>query len=230
MAMTAGLRKFALTAHVTCSVGWMGAVASFLALGVAGLTSQDAQLVRSAYLAMDLTGWFVVVPLTFAALLTGLVQALGTSWGLFRHYWVLMKLLITLLSTALLLLHMQPTGRLASAALDALSNPELRQMRIQLVADASLALVALLVATTLALYKPRGLTRHGARALQQRHGESSSMGLASGVPRWVKVLVLIGVVVFFVGRMFAGHGGPHGLGRHLSSATAHLDTVQRYGG
>ena len=55
MTMTPRLRKFALTAHVTCSVGWLGAVAGFLALAVAGLTSQDAQMVRAAYLAMELT-------------------------------------------------------------------------------------------------------------------------------------------------------------------------------
>ena len=41
---------------------------------------------RGAYLAMDLIGWFVIVPLSLASLLTGLVQALGTTWGLFRHY------------------------------------------------------------------------------------------------------------------------------------------------
>ena len=50
MTMTASLRKFALTAHVTCSVGWLGAVAGFLALAVTGLTSPDAQMVRAAYL------------------------------------------------------------------------------------------------------------------------------------------------------------------------------------
>lgn len=217
MTMTAGLRKFALTAHVTCSVGWAGAVASFLALGIAGLISQDAQIVRAAYLAMDLTGWFIIVPLTFASLLTGLVQALGTSWGLFRHYWVLMKLLITLLSTLLLLVHMQPTSRLAGAAVEALSSPDLRQMRIQLVADASLALLALLVATTLAVYKPRGMTRYGTRReREQVDAGKPGVGSAARMPRWVKILGVIGIVVLFAGMMF----GPHGLGRHIQSGDA----------
>src|SRR5260221_12529239 len=53
MMMTPGLRKFALTLHVTSSVGWFGAVAGFLALAVAGVTSQDAVTVRTAYLAME---------------------------------------------------------------------------------------------------------------------------------------------------------------------------------
>jgi hypothetical protein len=215
--MRAGVRKFALTAHVICSVSWAGAVASFLALGVAGLTGQDPQMVRAAYLAMDLTGWFIIVPLTFASLLTGLVQGLGTPWGLFRHYWVLMKLLIALLSTLLLLIHMQPTGRLAGAAVETLSSPHLRQMRIQLVADASLALVALLVATTLAVYKPRGMTRYGARKQHEQGGSTRpAEGSASRMPRWFKILGLIGIVALFVGSMFAGHGA-HGLARHIQS-------------
>jgi hypothetical protein len=164
MTMTPRHRKFALTAHVASSVGWLGAVAVFLALAVAGLTSQDAQTVRAAYLAMELTTWFVIVPLSFASLLTGLVQSLGTEWGLFRHYWVLAKFLITILATLLLLVHTQPIGILAGVARETMvSGADVGRLQIQLVADAGLALLALLVATTLSVYKPRGMTRHGWR-------------------------------------------------------------------
>ena len=99
MTMTPGLRKFALTSHVTSSVSWLGAVAAFLVLAVAGLSSRDDETVRAAYIAMHLTTWFVIVPLSLAALLTGLVQSLGTTWGLFRHYWIATKLLLTVLAT-----------------------------------------------------------------------------------------------------------------------------------
>jgi hypothetical protein len=51
MTLTPGLRKFALTAHVVSSVGWLGAVVAFLALAVVGLASEDAELVRAVYLA-----------------------------------------------------------------------------------------------------------------------------------------------------------------------------------
>ena len=169
MTMPPYLRKLMLTAHVTSSIGWLGAVASFLALAVAGLTSQDAQIVRAAYLAMQLTAWFVIVPLSFASPLTGIVQSLGTTWGLFRHYWVLIKFLITIPSTIVLLLHMQPIGRVARVAAETtLSSADLGGMRIQLVAAAAAALFVLLLATTLSVYKPRGITPHGAlHALSQ---------------------------------------------------------------
>ncbi len=164
MTMTPRLRKFALTAHVTSSVGWLGAVAGFLALAVAGLTSQDAQMVRAAYLAMELTGWFVIVPLSVASLLTGLVQSLGTKWGLFRHYWVLVKFLITIFATIVLLLHTQPISYIAGVAAETtLSSADLREPRIQMVVAAGAGLLVLLVATTLAVYKPRGMTRYGQR-------------------------------------------------------------------
>ena len=82
--MTAHFSKFTLTAHIISSVGWFGAVAAFLVLGIAGRMSQDAEVVRSSYLAMNLIGLFVIVPLSLAALLTGLIQSLGTHWDLFR--------------------------------------------------------------------------------------------------------------------------------------------------
>ncbi|MEP6905892.1 MAG: hypothetical protein ABI875_07385, partial [Gemmatimonadales bacterium] len=153
--MTPGLRKFALTAHVACSVGWFGAVGGFLALAVAGLTSHDAQIVRAAYLAMELIAWFVVVPLAFASLLTGLVQSLGSTWGLFRHYWVLAKLLITVLATVVLLLKMKLISYMAGAAMATLSPADPHGFGIELVVHAGGGMLLLLTAMTLSVYKPK---------------------------------------------------------------------------
>jgi hypothetical protein len=164
MTMRPGLRKFALTAHVASSVGWLGAVAGTLALAVAGLTSEDDQTVRAAYLTMELTGWFVLVPLSFASLLTGLVQSLGTTWGLFRHYWVLFKLLINVFATIVLLLYMQTLGSLADVAAETPPSTDFSVLRSPSPAlHAGAALLLLLVATTLAIYKPRGMTPYGQR-------------------------------------------------------------------
>ncbi|MEU0680163.1 MULTISPECIES: hypothetical protein [Streptomyces] len=164
MAMNPRLRKLALTAHVTSSVGWLGAVVVFVVLAVVGLVSRDPQTVRGAYLAMEPTGSFVLVPLSFASLLTGLVQALGSTWGLFRHYWIVIKLLINVVATVLLLVHMQVVGHVADvAARAALSGGDLGGMRVQLLADAAAALLVLIVAVTLSVYKPKGLTRYGWR-------------------------------------------------------------------
>ena len=112
MTMSPSLRRPALTAHVTSTVGWLGAIAGFVALALAALTSTDIQLVRSAYLAMELTGWYVLVPLCVASLATGLIMSVGTPWGLFRHYWVLVKFVITILAAVILFMYTQTLEQL----------------------------------------------------------------------------------------------------------------------
>lgn len=152
--MSPGVRKLALTAHVTSSVGWLGAVVGFLVLSVAGTTSQHPDTVRSVYVSMNLVGLYVIVPLSIVALLTGLLQALGTHWGLFRYHWVLAKFALTLVATSLLLLHQftavaEAAMRASSATAGAL--PDVGSLGNQLVVDASAATVVLLFTTTLSI-------------------------------------------------------------------------------
>jgi len=164
MTMSPGVRKFALTAHVVSSVGWLGAVASTTALAVVALTSDDLQLVRAAYLALEATGWFALVPLSLASLLTGLIQSLGTTWGLLRHYWVLFKLLINVVASIVLLLYMETLGFFADIAAQATwSSADLGVLRSPSPMLHASALVLLVVAATLSVYKPRGMTRYGWR-------------------------------------------------------------------
>jgi hypothetical protein len=162
MIMPPRLRTLALTAHVTCSVGWIGAVMVFLALASVGLTSQDARTVRGAYLVMEPAAWLVLVPLAFASLLTGIVMSLGTAWGLFRHYWVLFKLLITVFATSVLLIYMGTFRLMADAAADPTADLSIVRNPSP-VLHSVLALLVLLVATVLAVYKPRGITPYGRR-------------------------------------------------------------------
>jgi hypothetical protein len=207
--MTPHLRKFALTAHVTSSVGWLGAVGSFLALAVAGLTTQNAEIVRATYIAMELTGWYVVVPLCLAALVTGLVMSLGTSWGLFRYYWVLVKFLITVIAALILFGFTQTLGSLGELAANrTLSIDELRSLNQSPALHSGGGLVVLLVTTILAVYKPWGMTSYGRRkrdASVKPHYESTS-SIA-----WGQYLLLgtIGLVLLFLVLHLIG-GGPRG--------------------
>jgi hypothetical protein len=162
LSLSGRARRIALIAHISASVGWLGAVASFAALAGVGLTSDDAQTVRGVYLVMEPLGWFLLVPFAAASLLTGLIQALSTPWGLFRHYWVVFKLVINLFATLVLLMYMRTLEHFADIAA---SRGELSALRDPSpLLHAVLALVLLLVATTLGVLKPRGLTPYGRRA------------------------------------------------------------------
>lgn len=169
MTMPPGLRKAALVAHVTSSVGWMGAVFVFLVLAVAGVASDDEQSVRAAYIAMGLATTYVIVPFALATVVTGVAQSLGTHWGLLRHYWVIIKLVVTVAATTVLLLKVGSIHRLADLA--AASPGELDAAaadRSSLVVHAGGGLLVLLVPMALSVYKPRGVTRRGRRHLLRR--------------------------------------------------------------
>lgn len=172
MRVSPGSRRVALTAHIVASVGWLGAIAVSAALAVTGLTSQDADVVRAAYVALDSISWSVLVPLSLASLLTGLVQSLGTPWGLFRHYWTLVKFAITILATAVLLLYTQTLSSLAAMASSAgSSGADLSAFRsASPLLHSAAALVMLLVAATLSVFKPRGLTPYGWRKVSRSAG------------------------------------------------------------
>jgi hypothetical protein len=211
--MSPFFRKLGLTAHITFSVGWLGAVAGFLALAIAGLTSQNSQVVVSSYISMDLISWFVILPACFGTLLTGIVQSLGTPWGLFRYYWILVKLLLTIAATIVLLVHMKPISDMADAALSGtLSDSELRGLRIQLIADAGAALLVLLVTVTLSVYKPWGLTPYGLRRLQGQQKRTINQGQMIKKSWLLYILLgLIGLVIllFIILHLTGGGLGDH---------------------
>src|SRR3989441_7954075 len=132
--MTPTLRKLTITAHVTFSIGWLGAVAASLVLSIAGLTSRDTEVVRGAYLSMDLISRFVIIPMCFAALATGLLQALATPWGLFRYYWIVMKFGLAIFATIALLIHQfavmaVAARRVSGAAVETLFSTDLGPLK-----------------------------------------------------------------------------------------------------
>ena len=159
--MSPQFRKVALTAHVVTSVGWLGAAVAYAGIVVAALKSQDAQIVRATYLAIQPMTWFVIVPLAFAALLTSLVQSLGTSCGLFRHYWVIFKLALTVVAIAILLGNTRTVDGLTALARET-AGADVHGLKGQLI-HAGGGVVVLVLTTVLGVFKPRGMTRYGWR-------------------------------------------------------------------
>jgi len=173
MIMPPRLRKFALAAHITLAVGWIGAVAAYLALDVAATISQDPKTLRAAYLAMELIAWYVIVPLALASLLSGLIMSVGTKWGLFRYYWVLISLLLTIIATVVLLVETQTISYFADIAADpTTSGDDLRALGNTLVHSVG-GIAVLLVVLVMNVYKPRGMTQYGWRKQQDEQRRAS---------------------------------------------------------
>lgn len=115
---------------------------------------------------LQAVAWSLLVPLALASLTSGTVLALGTVWGLLQHYWVIFKLVLTLIATLVLMLYTQTISTMAAMAADpAMSAMEFPSALLH----TGGGLVVLLLATVLAVYKPKGMTRHGQRKrLEQR--------------------------------------------------------------
>jgi hypothetical protein len=201
--MTPALRRFTFTTHITSSVGWVGAVMAFLALAVIGFASNDEAKVRGAYLLMAPAAWFVLVPLAHASLLSGIVLSLGTTWGLFRHVWVVLKLGITVFATVILVIYMGTFRQMAGVAAD--SVVDLTAVRnASPIVHAILALILLLAATVLGVYKPFGMTDYGRRKYKEQRQTVSSTAAtartapdvdAESTPAWIYVAGAVAIAL-----------------------------------
>ena len=169
MRMSPGWRKFSLILHLISSLGWMGAVAAYLVLDLTVATSQNAPVVAAAWTGMALIVSTVIVPLALAALLTGIIQSLGTQWGLFRHWWVLISLLLTVFATVILLIEAESIRATASLVADPTAPGHAGGGTLL---HSIGGLVVLSVITVLNVYKPKGLTPYGWRKQQEERGRT----------------------------------------------------------
>jgi hypothetical protein len=117
---------------------------------------------------MDLVTEWAIVPLAYATLVTGLIMSLGTKWGLFRHYWVIISLVLTVFALVILLIETRTIGSLAAAATDPnITDDQLRALPGTLFHSIG-GTIVLLAVLVLNMVKPRGLTPYGWRK-QQEH-------------------------------------------------------------
>lgn len=147
------LRRAVLTVHVISSVGLLGEVWVLVVLTTVAARAGDTDFARTAYSLLSVLIFAGGIPLSLTALVTGLVLALGTRWGLFRHVWVFAKL-VALVGVIAIGAALFAPEELAAA--DTLTAS--RQWG-QTAAVATQAFL-LVTATALSIYKPR---RSGAR-------------------------------------------------------------------
>lgn len=170
--MNARWRKIALSAHIASSAGWTGAVAAFLALVLTGLHAHDAQVENVVYPAMKIVARYVILPLACASLLSGLVQSLGTRWGLFRYQWVWVKFVLTVFATAVLVAKLPLISSVARRSSTAITSHSLHFGAVQLAVHAAGGLLVLLAITTISVFKPWGLTEYGNKKLKTLHAST----------------------------------------------------------
>jgi hypothetical protein len=139
-------RRALLTAHIVFAVGLLGDSAGYLAVAIRTSTLDDPELVHNSLETLNMFSLVFGIPLSFAALLTGLALGLGTRWGVLRYPWTVLKL--GLILTVILV-----GAFVITPASDQMLDGEGDQTGT-LIAAAASDVLALTVATALALFKP----------------------------------------------------------------------------
>ncbi|GHF46320.1 DUF2269 domain-containing protein [Streptomyces sp. NRRL_ISP-5395] len=165
------VRRGVLVAHIAVSVSWLGLTVGLLTLGLTAFLTGDPATASAATRAMKVFGDWLVVPVALLSLVSGLVLALGTPWGLARHRWVWIKFWLTLITTGLSIFSLRP-------GIDAAVADEV--VDINLVIAPSVATATYLFITAISVLKPWGLTRRGRRL---RISASSAKSVDAPSPR-----------------------------------------------
>jgi len=157
--LTPLMRKALLVLHVIAGIGWIGVDIALLVLLFTARTSNDAALVMSGFNAIGLIVPAAVPPLSLSILVTGLILGMGTRWGLVRYWWVLVKLLLSLVMTVLVFFSLVPTVRgiavLSTTTMSADSvRASLGALPTMLLFPPSVSLLMLSVASILSIFKP----------------------------------------------------------------------------
>jgi hypothetical protein len=147
MTLSPRLRRAVLTAHIIASVGLLGDVAAVLALNVRAATTTDPGFASASYDLLEMFSLVFGIPLSFAALISGLVLGLGSKWGVLRHAWVTAKLVLLL---SVILIGAFVIGPATSEMQTGTGDAE-----TLLIAAAVWDVLALALATALSVYKPR---------------------------------------------------------------------------
>jgi hypothetical protein len=153
------IRRTVLVVHIVASVALLGEVWGLAALNTAATLTDDAGLAHAAYRLMPVLVFAGGIPLSLTALISGVVLGLGGHWGLFRYYWVTIKLVLTVAVICAGMFLFDPE---AMAAATEGPRPADATRQWQQVAVLGTQIAMLLTATALSVFKPR-------RRLPARH-------------------------------------------------------------
>jgi hypothetical protein len=161
-------RKLVLTLHVITSVGWLGAAIAMTVLLVAGFITRNPALRHSAFTFMHVYDLAIMIPLGYLALVTGVLLSVGTNWGLLKHWWIVVKLVLTV--AVLVFAGVFTSGWVLEAVARTTEHPMagLGALAVRLGANVAAFNTVFWTTATISVYKPWGPTPRGKRKLAER--------------------------------------------------------------
>ncbi|GIP40677.1 hypothetical protein J31TS4_39570 [Paenibacillus sp. J31TS4] len=154
-------KQWIVVIHVLSVVCWLGGAMVMLLLG---LYMQKAENGEQLYYTLENMHLIDVVFVRYTALLalfTGIVLSVWTNWGLFKHYWILIKLILTVALIAFGIKYMgawlSQIVRIAQQERSlALSDTAFLNASYSLIGGAAANIVSLIFMTAISYIKPFG--------------------------------------------------------------------------
>jgi len=158
---------------VLVGVGWFGIVVAKLVLEIVAASSRDQEIARAGFLFLQALDRAAFPPAALATLITGVVLSVGTAWGLFRHWWIVVKLVLTIgvVVTGVALVGAWTQQALAAAGPAAQVGDASRW----LIGAAVTHVLMLGAATVISIYKPWGRIRPEPRRTRRRTAPASTL-------------------------------------------------------
>lgn len=166
-------RRATLVVHVAASAGWLGLTLGLVALAAAAITTDSAPTIEASVRSMKVFTDWLVLPLAFLTLLSGVLLSLGTPWGLAQHRWVYTKFWLTLVTVTASTFALRPGVNDAAATVSA---GEQLASSTDLIAGPIVSMSAYLFMMVISVLKPWGLTRRGRRLRAAHRTDQKQLG------------------------------------------------------
>ena len=155
-----GARRVMLIVHIVSAGSWFGIDVAMAVVIATSMLTDDPLTAASCLRTLEIITVWPLLSAGLVCLLSGIVLGLGSKWGLFRYWWVALKLALNLVLTALVLVALRPeVTHLADQARQSMSGVPVAYDLSNLFYPPTVSPTLLLVAFTLSVVKPWGRIR-----------------------------------------------------------------------
>ena len=176
-------KRWLLSTHLLCVAAWLGGGLCSLAFNITALWATDPHLLNATYVFANTLDKTIIRGGAVGTLLTGLLLAWLTQWGLIRFYWIIVKEIAAVLCvvTDLIIIRWNDHAIASTAArgLQAFSDPLYLTNRTRLFVGISFQLMLLAGVIAISIFKPWGQRRRPSRRSVSRLRGATSTGIVA---------------------------------------------------
>ncbi len=154
-------KSFLVAIHVIAVASWIGGTLGMMLLGLYLQNAANGEQLAYTLVSMEVIDENLLKYPALLSLLTGIMLSVWTQWGLVKYYWVMMKLVLTIMTILIGIFFLNDwTASLAEMVekmgFSTLQNPDFQKTWLSMIITASFNLICLVLMVFLTYFKPFG--------------------------------------------------------------------------